>query len=72
MVHEADEEQRYDPVTMDQWKKQMMVFRNSLLMCSWIFPQVKQFDITKEDLDGFYKFLYGPDIAAKTHRHYGC
>ena len=26
VVHEADEEQRYDPATLEQWKKQVMVF----------------------------------------------
>jgi hypothetical protein len=66
IIHEADEEQRYDPVTIEQWKKQVMVFRTSLLMCMGIFPQFKQFDASKDDMDSFYKFLYGPDIASKS------
>jgi hypothetical protein len=66
IVHEHDEEERQDPTTMDQWKKQMMVFRTSLLFCAWMFPQHPKLQISKEVLDELYKFIYGPSIATRT------
>ena len=39
ITREFDEEERQDPTTIDQWKCQMLVFRNTLLMCTWAFPQ---------------------------------
>ena len=65
ILHEYDEEERNSPSTVEQWKKQLMVFRTTLLMCIWAFPQYKQFDLTERDLDDFYDFFLGPDIAGR-------
>ena len=56
------EEQRYEPQNVEEWKRQMIVFRNTLLMCIWAHPEQSQLQITKSCLDDFYNFLYGPDI----------
>ena len=40
-----------------------MVFRNTLLMCISAFPQFKQFDVTKDDLDEWYDWFWGRDIS---------
>jgi hypothetical protein len=66
VVHEYEEEERQDPITLEQWRRQMLVFRNTLLMCTWAFPQFAHFDLTKETLDDFYDFLMGPAIATRT------
>ena len=50
---------------MDQWKKQMMVFRTSLLFSAWMFPQHPKLQISKDTLDDLYKFIYGPSIAGR-------
>jgi len=65
-MHEFDEEERWDPTSMDQWKKQMTIFKNSLLMCTWMFPQYSSFDLDVQSIDEFYEFLYGPTIATRT------
>ena len=51
---------------MDQWKKQMMVFRTSLLFSTWMFPQHPKPQISNDTLDDLYKFIYGPSIAGST------
>ena len=66
VMHEHEEEIRYDPTTMEAWKKQMTVFRTSLLFCCWMFPQHAQLKISKETLDSLYDFLYGRAIAGRT------
>ena len=66
IIHEFDEEERWDPTSMDQWKKQMTVFKNSILMCTWMFPQFASFDVDVPAMDDFYEFLFGPNIATRT------
>ena len=41
------------------------VFRNNLLMCLLAFPQFQQFDLCKSDLDDWYDWFYGPEIAGR-------
>ena len=43
-----------------------MVFRNTLLMCIKAFPQFPQFDVTKSDLDSWYDWYWGKDIAGRS------
>jgi hypothetical protein len=66
VTREFEEEERHDPTTIEQWKRQMTVFKNTLLMCTWAFPQFSQFNVTKTDMDEFYDFIYGSEIATRT------
>jgi hypothetical protein len=65
VTHDYDEEERQDPRDMEAWKRQMAVFCTSLLMCIWAFPQWANLQITKSELDDYYKFIYGQDIAQR-------
>jgi len=63
LTREIDhEEQRYEPRDVEQWKKQMLIFRNTLLMTIWAHPEQSNLHLEKPELDSFYDFLYGPDI----------
>ena len=55
-----------DPTSLEQWKKQMTVFQNSLLMCMAVFPQFSQFNAAKKDFDDMYEFILGPRLATRT------
>ena len=35
-------------------------------MCLLAFPQFTQFDVSKHDLDDWYDWFWGPDIAGRT------
>ena len=37
----------------------------TLLMCLAAFPQFPQFNLTKEDLDSFYDWFYGPELGGR-------
>eukprot|EP00434_Breviolum_minutum_P002202 symbB.v1.2.001939.t1/scaffold55.1/size374282/21 len=59
---EEEEEERAAPTTRRQLERLHLVFRNTLLMCLAAFPQFPQFNLTKEDLDSFYDWFYGPEL----------
>ena len=61
---EEEEEERAAPTTRRQLERLHLVFRNTLLMCLAAFPQFPQFNLTKEDLDSFYDWFYGPELGA--------
>ena len=62
---EEEEEERAAPTTRRQLERLRLVFRNTLLMCIAAFPQFPQFDLTKEDMDSFYDWFYGPAVAGR-------
>ena len=62
---EEEEEERPNPQTRRQLERMHTVFRNNLLMCMLAFPQFQQFDLGKSDLDEWYDWFYGPEIAGR-------
>ena len=62
---EEEEEERAAPTTRRQLEQLHLVFRNTLLMCLAAFPQFPQFNLTKEDLDSFYDWFYGPELGGR-------
>ena len=62
---EEEEEERAAPTTRGQLERLHLVFRNTLLMCIAAFSQFPQFDLTKEDMDSFYDWFYGPTVAGR-------
>ena len=60
---EEEEEERPNPQTRRQLERMHTVFRNNLLMCMLAFPQFQQFDLDNSDLDEWYDWFYGPEIA---------
>ena len=62
---EEEEEERSLPVTVKQMEHMHNVFITNLLMCTGAFPQYKQFDLTLEVAEDFYKWLHGPSIATR-------
>ena len=62
---EEEEEERPNPQTRRQLERMHTVFRNNLLMCLLAFPQFQQFDLCKSDLDDWYDWFYGPEIAGR-------
>ena len=62
---EEEAEERPNPQTRRQLERMHTVFRNNLLMCMLAFPQFQQFDLDKSDLDEWYDWFYGPEIAGR-------
>eukprot|EP00434_Breviolum_minutum_P041685 symbB.v1.2.037085.t1/scaffold5381.1/size27835/3 len=62
---EEEEEERAAPTTRRQLERLHLIFRNTLLMCLAAFPQFPQFNLTKEDLDSFYDWFYGPELGGR-------
>jgi len=60
---EEEEEERNLPTTREQLKRAHLVFRNTLLMCLSSFPQFTQFNAQFQDLEDWYRFFWGKDIA---------
>ncbi|OLP73667.1 hypothetical protein AK812_SmicGene47020 [Symbiodinium microadriaticum] len=63
---EEEEEERKLPTTRRHLDRMHRVFRNNLSMCLLAFPQFSQFDVSKHDLDDWYDWFWGPDIAGRT------
>ena len=60
---EEEEEERKVPTTREQLKRAHLVYRNTLLMCLSSFPQFTQFNVQFQDLEDWYCFFWGKDIA---------
>lgn len=60
---EDEDEERKAPTTREQLKRAHLVFRTTLLMCMTAFPQFSQFNAKYEDLEEWYAFFWGKDIA---------
>ena len=60
---EEEEEERKVPTTREQLERARLVFRNTLLMCLSSFPQFTQFNVEFQDLEDWYRFFWGKDIA---------
>ncbi|CAE7402536.1 ppsC, partial [Symbiodinium microadriaticum] len=63
---EEEEEERKLPTTRRHLDRMHRVFRNNLSMCLLAFPLFTQFDVSKHDLDDWYDWFWGPDIAGRT------
>ena len=63
LEREEEDEERKAPTTREQLKRAHTVFRNSLLMCIISFPQFAHFDAKYQDLEEWYSFFWGKDIA---------
>ena len=63
VVNGVEELEARHPQTVELWKQQLQIFRDTLLMCTWSHSQFSQFDLTKATLDDFYNYLYGRDLA---------
>ena len=61
-----EEEVRSNPTTRRQLERMHMVFRTTLLMCTASAPQFANLCITKEELDAWYTWFYGEDIAGRS------
>ncbi|CAE8603238.1 unnamed protein product, partial [Polarella glacialis] len=62
-----DQEERKSPYSKEQWESVLTVFQtNLLIMCVWAFPNNRLFDLEKSDMDAFYKFLLGDEIAKRS------
>ena len=64
-VTEVVHQERHAPTTWDAWKRQLQVFKTSLLMVIFCFPMQLKLQITKKELDKYYEFLLGPDIVGR-------
>ena len=60
-----EEEIRSNPSTRRQLERMHMVFRTTLLMRTASQPQFANLAITKQDLDNWYDWFYGEDIAGR-------
>ena len=59
----TEEEYQPAPRDIDTWKTTMLIHRWTLLMCLSAFPEQTQLQITKDQLDEDYDWLYGDTIA---------
>lgn len=60
-----EEEIRANPATRRQLERMHAVFRTTLLMCTASVPQFSNLTITKQELDDWYDWFYGEDIAGR-------
>ncbi|CAE8641821.1 unnamed protein product, partial [Polarella glacialis] len=65
-LYQEDQEERKSPYSKEQWESVLAVFQTNLLMCVWAFPNNRLFDLEKSDMDSFYKFLLGDEIAKRS------
>ena len=62
---EDEEEVRSHPTSRRQLERLHLTFRTTLLMCTAALPQFGNLRVTKEELDDWYAWFYGEDIAGR-------
>ena len=62
---EDEEEVRSHPTSWRQLERLHQTFRTTLLMCTAALPQFGRLKVTKEELDDWYAWFYGEDIAGR-------
>ena len=62
---EDEEEVRSHPTSRRQLERLHLIFRTTLLMCTAALPQFGNLRVTKEELDDWYAWFYGEDIAGR-------
>ena len=62
---ETEEKITKFPQDRKTWEKSLVIWQNTFLMAIWTLPCVPEFNITKEDLDDFYTFFLGREIASR-------
>ena len=45
------------------WEKSLLIFKNTVLMIQWSFPQRPFVDLSKENMDKLYEFVLGRDCT---------
>ena len=60
---EEEEETRKLPTTRRQLEHMHLVFRTNLLMAILSFPSMPKLNITHRDLEDWYRWFWGKDIA---------
>ena len=62
---EDEEEVRSHPTSRRQLERLHQTFRTTLLMCTAALPQFGNLKVTKAELDNWYDWFYGEDIAGR-------
>ena len=62
---EDEEEVRSHPTSWRQLERLHQTFRTTLLMCTAALPQFGNLKVTKAELDDWYDWFYGEDIAGR-------
>ena len=62
---EDEEEVRGHPTSRRQLERLHQTFRTTLLMCTAALPQFGNLKVTKAELDDWYDWFYGEDIAGR-------
>ena len=62
---EDEEEARSHPTSRRQLERLHQTFRTTLLMCTAALPQFGNLKVTKAELDDWYDWFYGEDIAGR-------
>jgi len=65
IVTEFEEELGRMPYDKKQWERTLKIYKNNLLMTLFCFPQTTKFDVKKADLDDFYEYILGRNIALR-------
>ena len=67
-MQETTRQERKAPTTWEAWKRQLLMFRTTLLMGIWANPSQLRLQIEEADLNSLYDFLYGPDIMGRNRQ----
>ena len=62
---EDEEEVRSHPTSRRQLERLHQTFRTTLLMCTAALPQFGNLKVTKAELDDWFDWFYGEDIAGR-------
>lgn len=65
-IEETEMEEAVPPTTLQELRHQTTVLSTSIVMVSYVLPTIPVIQITKQDLDEYYNWFFGPEIAGRT------
>ena len=64
-IKETEVEEAIPPATIQDLRHQTTVLSTSLVMISYVLPTIPAVQVSKQDLDEYYSWFFGPEIATR-------
>lgn len=66
IIKETETEEATPPTTLTEFRHQTTVLATSIVMMAYVLPTTPAIQVTKQDMDEYYTWLFGQEIAGRS------
>ena len=67
-IRETENEEAAPPANLTEFRHQTTVLATSIVMMAYVLPTIPAIQVTKQDVDEYYTWFFGPEIAGRLQR----